>query len=155
MNTTTNGTTAAQVNASESNNRRTQYDEVTKIIRISFEHDGRITAQEAREYVAGRVSEYANAHGHTIDEGMHILNVESEDPEPQSRPTFAEIARDEVENRYNDGDTTFTAAVSIAEAISKAVAHTHGKGNAARYMLDTIAHYVQSHCNPALEEDGE
>lgn len=152
MNTTTNGMQADNCN---NNERTTQYDEVTKVIRISFEHDGRMTAQEAREYVAGRVSEYANAHGHTIDEGTHILNVESEDPEPQSRPTFAEIARDEVESRYNDGDTTFTAAVSIAEAISKAVAHTHGKGNAARYMLDTIAHYVQSHCNPALDDDEE
>lgn len=145
-----NGTTAAKVNE-----RAQQYDEVTKVIRISFEHDGRMDPDRAREYVAARVMEYATAHAHTIDEGTRIMDVEDMgEPEPvPSRPTFAEIARDEVENRYNQGDTTFTAAVSIAEAISKAVTHTHGKGNAARYMLDTIAHYVQSHCNPALNDE--
>lgn len=81
------------------------------------------------------------------------MNTSINNTESNNRRTFAEIARDEVENRYNNGDTTFTAAVSIAEAISKAVTHTHGKGNAARYMLDTIAYYVQSHCNPALNDE--
>ena len=144
-----------QATATKANQERTtQYDEVTKVIRISFEHDGRMDPDRAREYVATSVMEYATAHAHTIDEGTRIMNVEDMgEPEPERRPTFEEIARDEVENRYNQGDTTFTAAVSIAEAISKAVTHTHGKGNAARYMLDTIAHYVQSWCNPALNDE--
>lgn len=145
-----NGTTAAKVNEREN---RTQWDMVETLIRIEFEHDGRMTAQEAREYVRGRVIGYAN-HTHTIDEGTRICDVQDMgEPEPEPRPTFAEVARDEVESRYNNGDTTFTAAVAIAEAISKAVAVTHGKGNAARYMLDTIAYYVQSHCNTVLNDD--
>ena len=47
MNTTNNnGTTAAKVNE-----RAQQYDEVTKVIRISFEHDGRMSAEDAREFI--------------------------------------------------------------------------------------------------------
>lgn len=156
MKQTVNG----QATATKANQERTQqYDEVRRVILISYEHDGRMTPEDAREYVAERVHSYATAHAHTIDEGTHILDVQDMgEPEPVKRPTFEEMARDEVENRYNNGDTTFTAAVSIAEAISKAVAHTHGNGNAARYMLDTIAYYVQSHCNTVLndeDEDGE
>ena len=71
MKQTVNGTTAAQVNE-----RAQQYDEVTKVIRISFEHDGRMSAEDAREYVAARVMEYATAHAHTIDEGTRIKEVE-------------------------------------------------------------------------------
>jgi hypothetical protein len=148
-----NGTTAAKVN----NERAQQYDEVTKVIRISFEHDGRMTAEDAREYVATRVMEYATAHAHTIDEGTHIFDVEDMgEPEPQKRPTFYEAARDEVESHYNNGDDNDETAARIAYAISKAVVSTHGKGTAARHLLDTIAFYVQGHCNTVLnDEDGE
>lgn len=150
MNTTaTNGMTAAKVNEREN---RTKRDMVKTLIRIEFEHDGRMTPDDAREYVRGRVMRYAYQ-THTIDEGTRICDVlDLGEPKPEPRPTFAEVARDEVESRYNNGDTTFTAAVAIAEAISKAVAATHGKGNAARYMLDTIAYYVQGHCNTVLND---
>jgi len=148
MKTNNNGETAAKVNEREN---RTQCDVVETLIRIEFEHDGRMTPDDAREYVRGRVMRYAY-HTHTIDEGTRICNVLDLGEPSQNRPTFAEVARDEVESRDNNGDTTFTAAVAIAEAISKAVAATHGKGNAARYMLDTIAHYVQGHCNPILND---
>lgn len=76
-----NGTTAAKVNE-----RAHQYDEVTKVIRISFEHDGRMSAEEAREYVAARAIGYAD-HTGTIDEGTRIMDVEDMgEPEPERRP---------------------------------------------------------------------
>lgn len=152
MKTTANGTTAAKVNK-----RAQQYDEVTKVIRISFEHDGRMSAEDAREYVAERVHSYATAHAHTIDEGTHILDVEDMgEPEPEHRPTFAEAGRDEVESHYNNGDSNDETAQAIAKAISRAVADIYGKGNAARYILDAVSYHVQGHCNPALsDEDAE
>jgi len=144
-----NGTTAAKV----SNDRAQQYDEVTKVIRISFEHDGRMSAEDAREYVAARAIGYAD-HTGTIDEGTRIMDVEDMgEPEPEHRPTFAEIARDEVESHYNNGDSNDETAQAIAKVISRAVADIYGKGNAARYILDTISYYVQGHCNPALNDE--
>ena len=145
-----NGTTAAKVNQE----RAQQNDKVTKVIRISFEHDGRMTAEDAREYVASRVMEYATAHAHTIDEGTRIVDVEDMgEPEPERRPTFAEIVRDEVESHYNNGDSNDETAQTIAKVISRAVADIYGKGNAARYILDTISYHVQGHCNPALNDE--
>ena len=146
-----NGTTAAKVNE-----RAQQYDEVTKVIRISFEHDGRMEPDMAREYVAARVIGYTD-HTHTIDEGTRIMNVEDMgEPEPERRPTFAEIVREEVESRYNTGDSNDETAQAIAKVICRAVADIYGKGNAARYILDMISYCVQSHCNPALsDEDSE
>ena len=149
MKTNNNGTTAAKVNEREN---RTQWDMVETLIRIEFEHDGRMTAQEAREYVRGRVIGYAD-HTGTIDEGTRIRDVEDMgEPDPVRRPTFAEAVRDEVESHYNNGDSNDETAQAIAKAISLAVSATHGKGNAARYMLDTIAYYVQGHCNPILND---
>ena len=146
-----NGTTAAQVN----NERTQQYDEVTKVIRISFEHDGRMSAEDAREYVAARAIGYAD-HTGTIDEGTRIMDVEDMgEPEPERRPTFAEAARDEVESHYNNGDSNDETAQAIAKAISRAVADIYGKGNAARYILDTISYHVQSHCNTVLNDEDD
>lgn len=138
-----------------SQERAQQYDEVTKTIRISFEHDGRMEPDRAREYVASRVMEYATAHAHTIDEGTRIMDVEDMGaPEPvPSRPTFAETVRDEVESHYNNGDSNDETAQAIAKVISRAVADIYGKGNAARYILDMIAYHVQGHCNPALSDE--
>lgn len=148
MKQTVNGTTAAQVNE-----RAQQYDEVTKVIRISFEHDGRMSAEDAREYVAARAIGYAD-HTGTIDEGTRIIDVEDMgEPEPERRPSFAEIVRDEVENHYNNGDSNDETAQAIAKVISRAVADIYGKGNAARNILDTISYYVQGHCNPALSDE--
>ena len=149
MNTKNNGTTAAKVNE-----RAQQYDEVTKVIRISFEHDGRMSAEDAREYVAARAIGYATAFAHTIDEGTRIMDVEDMgEPEPVCRPTFEDAARDEMESHYNNGDDNDETAARIAYAISKAVVSTHGKGTAARHLLDTIAFYVQGHCNPLLSDE--
>jgi len=149
MKTKNNGTTAAQVNE-----RAQQYDEVTKVIRISFEHDGRMSAEDAREYVAARAIGYATAFAHTIDEGTRIMDVEDMgEPEPVCRPTFEDAARDEMESHYNNGDSYDETAARIAYAISKAVVSTHGKGTAARHLLDTIAFYVQGHCNPLLSDE--
>lgn len=143
-----------QTTATKANQERTaQYDEVTKVIRISFEHDGRMSAEDAREYVAARAIGYAD-HTGTIDEGTRIMDVEDMgEPEPEHRPTFAEAVRDEVERHYNNGDSNDETAARIAYAISKAVVSTHGKGNTARYILDTIAFYVQSHCNTVLSDE--
>jgi len=149
MKTKNNGTTAAQVNE-----RAQQYDEVTKVIRISFEHDGRMSAEDAREYVAARAIGYATAFAHTIDEGTRIMDVEDMgEPEPVCRPTFEDAARDEMESHYNNGDSYDETAQAIAKAISRAVADIYGKGNAARYILDTISYHVQGHCNPALNDE--
>lgn len=150
MKTQNNG----QATATKANQERAQqYDEVTKVIRISFEHDGRMSAEEAREYVAARAIGYAD-HTGTIDEGTRIMDVEDMgEPEPERRPTFAEVARDEVESHYNNGDSNDETAQAIAKAISRAVADIYGKGNAARYILDTISYYVQGHCNPALSDE--
>ena len=145
-----NGTTAAKVNE-----RTTQYDEVTKVIRISFEHDGRMEPDRAREYVATSVMEYANAHGHTIDEGTRIMNVEDMGEFSQNRPTFYEAAREFIENHYNHSTDRDQLAAFMAEDISRAVAEVFGKSRAA-YLLDAISCRVQSWCNPALnDEDGE
>ena len=147
-----NGTTAAKVNE-----RTPQYDEVTKVIRISFEHDGRMEPDRAREYVASRVMEYATAHAHTIDEGTRIMNVEDMgEPEPApSRPTFYEAAREFIENHYNHSTDRDQIAAFMAEDISRAAAEVFGKSRAA-YLLDAISCRVQSWCNPALnDEDGE
>ena len=144
-----NGTTAAKVNE-----RTTQYDEVTKVIRISFEHDGRMEPDRAREYVAARVIEYATAHAHTIDEGTRIMNVEDMgEPEPERRPTFYEAAREFIENHYNHSTDRDQIAAFMAEDISRAVADIYGKGNAARYLLDANSCRVQSWCNPALNDE--
>ena len=143
-----NGTTAAKVNE-----RTTQYDEVTKVIRISFEHDGRMEPDRAREYVADRVIGYTD-HTHTIDEGTRIMNVEDMgEPEPERRPTFYEAAREFIENHYNHSTDRDQLAVFMAEDISRAVADIYGKGNAARYLLDAISCRVQSWCNPALNDE--
>lgn len=154
MKTTQNNGQATATKANQE--RTTQYDEVTKVIRISFEHDGRMEPDMAREYVAASVMEYANAHGHTIDEGTRIVNVEDMGELSQNRPTFAEAVREEVESHYNNGDSNDETARAIAKVISRAVADIYGKGNAARYILDAISCRVQSWCNPALnDEDGE
>ena len=144
-----NGTTAAKVNE-----RTTQYDEVTKVIRISFEHDGRMEPDRAREYVAARVMEYATAHAHTIDEGTRIMNVEDMgEPEPApSRPTFYEAAREFIEMHYNRSTDRDQLAAFMAEDISRAVAEVFGKSRAA-YLLDAISCRVQSWCNPALNDE--
>ena len=142
-----NGTTAAKVNE-----RTTQYDEVTKVIRISFEHDGRMEPDRAREYVADRVIGYTD-HTHTIDEGTRIMNVEDMGEFSQNRPTFYEAAREFIENHYNHSTDRDQIAAFMAEDISRAVADIYGKGNAARYLLDAISCRVQSWCNPALNDE--
>ena len=111
--------------ATNANQERVQqYDEVTRTIRISFEHDGRMEPDRAREYVAARVIGYTD-HTHTIDEGTRIMDVEDMgEPEPvPSRPTFAEAARDDVESHYNNGDSNDETAQAIAKAISKRVTY--------------------------------
>lgn len=146
-----------QATATKANERTTQYDEVTRTIRISFEHDGRMEPDRAREYVADRVIGYTD-HTHTIDEGTRIMNVEDMgEPEPvPSRPTFYEAAREFIEMHYNHSTDRDQIAAFMAEDISRAVADIYGKGNAARYLLDAISCRVQSWCNPALnDEDGE
>ena len=144
-----NGTTAAKVNE-----RTTQYDEVTKVIRISFEHDGRMEPDRAREYVADRVIGYTD-HTHTIDEGTRIMNVEDMGEFSQNRPTFYEAAREFIENHYNHSTDRDQIAAFMAEDISRAAAEVFGKSRAA-YLLDAISCRVQSWCNPALnDEDGE
>ena len=144
-----NGTTTA----TKANQERTpQYDEVTRTIRISFEHDGRMEPDRAREYVAARVIGYTD-HSHTIDEGTRIMNVEDMgEPEPE-RPTFYEAAREFIENHYNHSTDRDQIAAFMAEDISRAVADIYGKGNAARYLLDAISCRVQSWCNPALNDE--
>ena len=143
-----NGTTAAKVNE-----RTTQYDEVTRTIRISFEHDGRMEPDRAREYVAARVMEYATAHAHTIDEGTRIMDVEDMgEPEPERRPTFYEAAREFIENHYNHSTDRDQIAAFMAEDISRAAAEVFGKSRAA-YLLDAISCRVQSWCNPALNDE--
>ena len=150
MKTTQNN---GQATASKANERTPQYDEVTRTIRISFEHDGRMEPDRAREYVAARVMEYATAHAHTIDEGTRIMNVEDMgEPEPE-RPTFYEAAREFIEMHYNHSTDSDQIAAFMAEDISRAVADIYGKGNAARYILDTISYHVQGHCNPALNDE--
>ena len=153
MKTTTNNGQATATKANQE--RTTQYDEVTRTIRISFEHDGRMEPDMAREYVAARVIGYTD-HTHTIDEGTRIMNVEDMGELSQNRPTFAEAVREEMESHYNNGDSNDETARAIAKVISRAVADIYGKGNAARYLLDAISCRVQSWCNPALnDEDGE
>ena len=148
MKTNNNGTTAAQVN----NERAQQYDEVTKVIRISFEHDGRMSAEDAREYVAARAIGYAD-HTGTIDEGTRIMDVEDMgEPEPVKRPTFYEAAREFIEMHYNNSTDRDQLAAFMAEDISRAAAEVFGKGPAA-YLLDVIANRVQSWCNPALSDE--
>lgn len=142
-----------QATAKANQERTTQYDEVTKVIRISFEHDGRMEPDIAREYVATSVMEYANAHGHTIDEGTRIMNVEDMG-EPEC-PTFYEAAREFIEMHYNNSTDRDQIAAFMAEDISRAVADIYGKGNAARYLLDAISCRVQSWCNPALNDEEE
>lgn len=151
MKTTQNNGQATATKANQE--RTTQYDEVTKVIRISFEHDGRMEPDRAREYVATSVMEYANAHGHTIDEGTRIMNVEDMG-EPEC-PTFYEAAREFIENHYNHSTDRDQIAAFMAEDISRAAAEVFGKSRAA-YLLDAISCRVQSWCNPALnDEDGE
>ena len=137
------------------NNKQT--DEVTKVLRIEFEHDGRQTADEAREYAAGIVISAIHGQMHGEENGVRLTCVSDQgEPEPiPARPSFEEIAAEEVENRYNQGDSNDETAAAIAEAISKAIVKTHGKGTAAAYLLDAIAHRVQSHCNPALSDEGD
>lgn len=143
-----NGQAAAKANQE----RTTQYDEVTKVIRISFEHDGRMEPDMAREYVAARVIGYTD-HTHTIDEGTRIMNVEDMGDPESERPTFAEAAREFIEMHYNHSTDRDQLAAFMAEDISRAVADIYGKGNAARYLLDAISCRVQSWCNPALNDE--
>jgi hypothetical protein len=98
--------------------------------------------------------EYATAHAHTIDEGTHIFDVEDMgEPEPvPSRPTFYEAAREFIEMHYNNSTDRDQLAAFIAEDISRAAAEVFGKSRAA-YLLDVIANRVQSHCNPALNDE--
>ena len=142
-----------QATASKANQERTtQYDEVTKVIRISFEHDGRMEPDRAREYVAARVIGYTD-HTHTIDEGTRIMNVQDMgEPEPQKRPTFYEAAREFIEMHYNNSTDRDQIAAFMAEDISRAVAEVFGKSRAA-YLLDAISCRVQSWCNPALNDE--
>lgn len=142
-----------QATATKANQERTtQYDEVTRTIRISFEHDGRMEPDMAREYVAARVIGYTD-HTHTIDEGTRIMNVEDMG-EPEC-PTFYEAAREFIEMHYNNSTDRDQLAAFMAEDISRAVADIYGKGNAARYLLDAISCRVQSWCNPALNDEEE
>ena len=143
-----------QATATKANQERTpQYDEVTKVIRISFEHDGRMEPDRAREYVATRVMEYATAHAHTIDEGTRIMDVQDMgEPEPERRPTFYEAAREFIENHYNHSTDRDQIAAFMAEDISRAAAEVFGKSRAA-YLLDAISCRVQSWCNPALNDE--
>ena len=151
MKTTQNN---GQATASKANQERTpQYDEVTKVIRISFEHDGRMEPDRAREYVAARVIGYTDP-SHTIDEGTRIMNVEDMgEPEPApNRPTFYEAAREFIENHYNHSTDRDQLAAFMAEDISRAAAEVFGKSRAA-YLLDAISCRVQSWCNPALNDE--
>ena len=148
MKTTQNNGQATAIKANQE--RTTQYDEVTKVIRISFEHDGRMEPDMAREYVAARVIGYTD-HTHTIDEGTRIMNVEDMG-EPEC-PTFYETAREFIKMHYNNSTDRDQLAAFMAEDISRAVADIYGKGNAARYLLDAISCRVQSWCNPALNDE--
>ena len=151
MNTQNNGTTAAKV----SNERAQQYDEVTKVISISFEHDGRMSAEDAREYVAARVMEYATAHAHTIDEGTRIMDVEDmgePEPEQENAPTFEDTSRETFAEAYDQGINLDTLAKAIGDQISRTVVEAYGRGEDAAYLLNAIAYHVQSYCNPALSK---
>jgi hypothetical protein len=150
MKTTQNNGQATATKANQE--RTTQYDEVTRTIRISFEHDGRMEPDMAREYVAARVIGYTD-HTHTIDEGTRIMNVEDMGEPESERPTFAEAAREFIEMHYNHITDRDQIAAFMAEDISRAVADIYGKGNAARYLLDAISCRVQSWCNPALNDE--
>lgn len=45
-------------------------------IRIDFESDGRFDWRDARKMAAEMVVERANAHNHTIEDGISIQNIE-------------------------------------------------------------------------------
>ena len=150
MKTSQNNGQATAIKANQE--RTTQYDEVTKVIRISFEHDGRMEPDRAREYVAARVIGYTD-HTHTIDEGTRIMNVQDMgEPEPQKRPTFYEAAREFIEMHYNNSTDRDQLAAFMAKDISRAAAEVFGKSRAA-YLLDAISCRVQSWCNPALNDE--
>ena len=144
-----NGTTAAKVNE-----RTLQYDEVTKVIRISFEHDGRMSAEDAREYVAARAIGYAD-HTGTIDEGTRIMDVEDmgePEPEQENAPTFEDTSRETFAEAYDQGIDLDTLAKAIGGQISRTVVEAYGRGEDAAYLLNAIAYHVQSYCNPALSK---
>ena len=144
-----NGTTAAKVNE-----RTLQYDEVTKVIRISFEHDGRMSAEDAREYVAARAIGYAD-HTGTIDEGTRIRDVEDmgePEPEQENAPTFEDTSRETFAEAYDQGIDLDTLAKAIGGQISRTVVEAYGRGEDAAYLLNAIAYHVQSYCNPALSK---
>ena len=46
-------------------------------VRIDYEADERYDESEVQERVPEMVTERANAHNHTIEDGIHIVNVES------------------------------------------------------------------------------
>ena len=46
-------------------------------VRIDYEADERYDESEVRERVPEMVTERANAHNHTIEDGIRIVNVES------------------------------------------------------------------------------
>ena len=138
------------------NNTAPIADEITKVIRIEFEHDGRMTAEDAREYAAGIVISAIHGQMHGKENGIELRYITDQgEPEPQKRPTFYEAAREFIEMHYNHSTDRDQIAAFMAEDISRAAADVFGKGPAA-YLLDVIANRVQSWCNPALsDEDNE
>ena len=151
MKTTQNN---GQATATKANERAQQYDEITKVIRISFEHDGRMDPDMAREYVAARVIGYTD-HTHTIDEGTRIINVEDigePEQEQENAPTFEDTSRETFAEAYDQGIDPDTLAKAIGDQISRTVVEAYGRGEDAAYLLNAIAYHVQSHCNPALSK---
>lgn len=142
----------------QNNNTATIADEITKVIRIEFEHDGRMTPEDAREYAAGIVTSAIQGQMHGKENGIELRYITDQgEPEPiPARPTFYEAAREFIEMHYNHSTDRDQIAAFMAEDISRAAADIYGKGNAAAYLLDVIANRVQSWCNPALsDEDNE
>lgn len=55
-----------------------QSDELVITIRITFEHDGRMSDRDERnEYVAAKVIGDALSHTHTIENGIQIHDIEN------------------------------------------------------------------------------
>lgn len=56
-----------------------------------------------------------------------------------------------VEDEYNMSENRDLTASDIAEAVSKAIVHYHGKGHNAENMLNMVSYKVQAYCNKELE----
>ena len=111
-----------------------------------------MSTEEARGYIITRVINYANEHGHTIDEGTHIISVQDlGEPTPETEePTFEQTARATFEEAADQGINPDTLAKAIGEQLSRTLVEAYGKGENAAYLLNAIAYHLQSWCNSAL-----